>query len=76
VESWDLRRLSGPVAAKADPMLMVRYSGNPWARYADNVWSWPPGTYKDNEVGPQDATTIATPRCVVDLNTLPPRVLT
>eukprot|EP00227_Mantoniella_beaufortii_P000398 CAMPEP_0197606370 /NCGR_PEP_ID=MMETSP1326-20131121/44909_1 /TAXON_ID=1155430 /ORGANISM="Genus nov. species nov., Strain RCC2288" /LENGTH=748 /DNA_ID=CAMNT_0043174275 /DNA_START=271 /DNA_END=2514 /DNA_ORIENTATION=- len=50
VESWDLKRLAGPVAAKADPMLMVRYGGDPSARYQpDNVWSWPEGTFKDIE---------------------------
>lgn len=49
VESWDLRRLHGPVASKADQMLMVSYDVDPWARYTpENVWEWnSPDTKKD-----------------------------
>ena len=47
VESWDLRRLQGPVQAKADQMLMVNYASHPWARYTpDNVWEWNSDTTK------------------------------
>eukprot|EP00740_Mantoniella_antarctica_P009749 CAMPEP_0181386778 /NCGR_PEP_ID=MMETSP1106-20121128/23335_1 /TAXON_ID=81844 /ORGANISM="Mantoniella antarctica, Strain SL-175" /LENGTH=921 /DNA_ID=CAMNT_0023507049 /DNA_START=232 /DNA_END=2997 /DNA_ORIENTATION=+ len=50
VESWDTKRLRGPVTNKADQMLLVRYDLDPQAQYtSNNEWRWTPDTLKDIE---------------------------